>query len=112
MVGVGLDSPLSDQIPEELARSYSEGILLGVELHIEFSEESECFPQILHIAGVIEALNKHVIDIHLYFVSNQLIEDFIIHPVKSSSGVLQSEGHDFVAGNGVASGEGCLVFIF
>ena len=43
LVGVGLDSSLSDQIPKEFTGSYHESILLGVELHVELSEESECF---------------------------------------------------------------------
>jgi len=44
MIGVGPDSPRSDQILEELSRSYSEGTLFGVDLHIEFSKTSERFP--------------------------------------------------------------------
>ena len=44
LIRVGLDSLLSDQMPEELAGSYPEGILLGIELHIELLEESEGFP--------------------------------------------------------------------
>jgi len=111
LVGVGLDSPLSDQIPEEPARSYSDGTLLGVELHIGFSEESECFFQILHMVGAIKTLHKHV-DIHLPCVPDQLLENFINHSLESGSFVLQAEGHDFVAVDGAAGGEGRLVLVF
>ena len=54
LVGAGFDSSLSDQIPEEFAGSYPKGTLLGIDLHIEFSEESECFLQVLHVVGAIE----------------------------------------------------------
>jgi len=43
LVRIGLDSSLSDQIPDEFAESYPEGTLLEVELHIKLSKESECF---------------------------------------------------------------------
>ena len=47
VVGVGLDSSLSGNIPEEFAGSYPECTLLEVKLHIELSEESKCFLQVL-----------------------------------------------------------------
>jgi len=43
LVEVGFYSPLSNQIPEEFAGSYSESALLWVEPHIVFLEESENF---------------------------------------------------------------------
>ena len=108
-VEAGLDSPLIDQISKELA-SYSKSTLLRIELYIEISE-TESFPQILHIVGVIETLHKHV-DIHLHFVPDQLLENFINHSLESGSFVLQAEGHDFVAVDGAAGGEGRLVLVF
>jgi len=52
LVRVCPDSPLSDQIPKELAESYPEGALL----RIDFTpNESERFPQVLHLVGVIDS---------------------------------------------------------
>jgi len=62
-------------------------------------------PQILHMVVAIETFHKHVIDIHFHRVSDQLLEDFIDYPLKSGSGVLQLEGHDFVAVDDTTGGE-------
>jgi len=69
-------------------------------------------PQILHLVGAIETLHKHVIDIRLHCIFDQLLKDFIDHLLKSGSGVLQAEGHDFAAVDSTAGGDGRLVFIF
>ena len=64
------------------------------------------------MVGAIDTFHKHVVDIYLHYVSNQLLEDFIDHPLKSGSGVLQAKGHDFETVDDAANGEGCLVVIF
>ena len=66
LVKVGLDSSLSNQIPEEFTISYLERTLLGAKHHIELSEESECFPQVLHVVGAIETLHEHIINVYLH----------------------------------------------
>jgi len=63
------------------------------------------------MVGVIETFYNNVIDVYLHCVSDQLLENLIDHPLESSSGILQVEGHDFIAADGVAVGEGRHVLI-
>ena len=83
-----------------------------VDLHIQFSEESECFPQVLHMIGAIKTLYKHVIDVYLYCVPNQLLESLIDHSLENGSDVLQAEGYDFVSVDGAAIDKDRLVLIW
>ena len=65
----------------------------------------------LDVVGTLKSLHKHVIDVYLHSVSDLLLEDLIGHSLEGSSGVLQSEGHYFVAVDFLIGDECCLVFI-
>jgi len=62
--------------------------------------------------GAIKTLYKHVIDVYLYCVPNQLLESLIDHSLENGSDVLQAEGYDFVSVDGVAGGKDRLVLIW
>jgi len=92
LVGVDFDSPLSNQIPEELAGSYSKGALLRIELHVVFSEESRCFLQIMYMVQALETLHEHVVDIYLHCVPDQLLKTLLTIHWKVASAFFNPKG--------------------
>ena len=112
MVGVCFNSPLTDQIPQELPRCHSEGALLRVEFHLVLTEELKCFFKVAEVVPLVEAFNEHVVNIHRHCLRDQRSEDEIDQPLKSCPGVLESERHHLVAVDGAISDEHCLVFIW
>ena len=57
----------------------------------------------LYMVQGLETLHEHVVDIYLHCVPDQLLEDLINHLLEGGSGVLQLEGHYFVAVDGAVS---------
>ena len=85
---VGFDASLSDQISKGLYGGYSESTVLGVKPDFILPKAIERLAQVLQVVGAPEALHKHVIDIHLYGMSDMLLENFVDHSLKSCSGIL------------------------
>jgi len=74
-------------------------------------EAIERLAQVLHMVGALKTLHKHVVNVYLHGVFDQLLEDLVDHSLKSSSGVFQSEWHHLITVDSSIGDERHLIFV-
>jgi len=90
---IWLATTLRDQISQELPRSHPKGAFLRVWFHLVFSEEVECFAQVVEVVRTLDTLHKHV-DVHFHGMLDPVLEYSVGHLLEGGSDILQSGGHD------------------
>ena len=92
LVRVGFDASLSDQVSKKLFGGHFESIFLEVKPDLIFPKAIKCLSQVLQVVIVLEAFHKHLIDIHLYQMSDLLLEDFVDHPLEVATTFFSPKG--------------------
>ena len=69
------------------------------------------FFQVLDMICSLCALHQHVIHVHLHVASDLSFEDLIDEALVGGSGILQTEGHHFVAVKALGGHEGRMLFV-
>jgi len=65
----------------------------------------------LEVICALYTFHQHIINVHLHGVPDQVLEDFVYHPLEGSPCILESDGHHLEAMDSSTSGEGRFVFI-
>ena len=109
---VGLDSSVGDDKTQEFVGGYPKGTLRRIQLHAVLSERSEGPSKVVDMVSHARDFDHHVINVGLHVLADLASEDLIDHPLISSFGILQPEGHYFITVGPSIGDEGYLVFIF
>jgi len=65
----------------------------------------------LEVISAPYTFHQYIIDVHLHGVLDQVLEDFVYHPLEGCPCVLESESHHLVAVDSSTNGEGYFFFI-
>ena len=66
----------------------------------------------LKMICVLYTFHQYINDVHLHGFPDQVLEDFVYHPLEGSPCVIKSAGYHLVAIDSPTNGEGCFVFIW
>ena len=103
---------LDNQITQELFGGHIEGVSFRIDPDLVLSEAIEHFAQVFYMVGPPKTLQKHVVNVYLHGMPNQVLEDLVDHSLEGCSGILHSERHHVIAIDSLIDDEHLLVFIW
>ena len=82
LFGIGLDSPLVDDVPQKPSLINAECVFVRIQFHFVSSEKNEHLLQVVDMVSGFEAFYKHIIHVHLHGFLHELGEhtvDFVAY---------------------------------
>jgi hypothetical protein len=97
LLGVGLDSPLGDDVPQQHASRHSENALVGVQLHPVGSQAIECHAQVVNQVVCLPDFYDYVVYVSLNGSPDVISENMLHTSLVCSARVSETKRHRYVA---------------
>jgi hypothetical protein len=97
LLGVGLDPPLGDDVPQQHASRHFEDALLRVQLYPVGSQAIECHAQVVNQVVRLPGLYDYIIYVSLNGSPDVIPENVLHTSLVCSAHVLETEHHHYVA---------------